>query len=133
MLFLTLDCGRRISLDAFDYDRTYAGLMEGRPDAEYNAELTERALTGREGTWGKRTVHLIPPAVDVSDPDHPTLPPVILRAWLICYEPIDKAYMGSELVVVWFAEECHSESIENIVCEAVRELPWDELACDFNW
>jgi hypothetical protein len=45
MLSMTLDCGRRVTLDAFDYARTYAGLLEGRPNAEINARIIERELT----------------------------------------------------------------------------------------
>jgi hypothetical protein len=52
MLSLTLDCGRRVTLDACDYARTYAGLLEGRPNAEINAGIIERELTERDSSWG---------------------------------------------------------------------------------
>jgi hypothetical protein len=133
MLFLTLDCGRQVSLDAFDYSRTYAGLLEGRPDAEMNALIIKGAISEREVTWGKRAVHLIPPEVDHRDPEHPILPPVVLGAWLVSHQPVKSAFMASELVVVWFAEECHTDSIEDVVFRAVRALPWERLASDFDW
>jgi hypothetical protein len=41
--------------------------------------------------------------------------------------------MGSELVVVWFADECHAEPIVDVVFRAVRALPWEQLAADFDW
>jgi hypothetical protein len=133
MLFLTLDCGREVMLDAFDYSRTYAGLLEGRPNAEMNDRIIERAQTAREESWGKRAVHVIPPDVDATDPAHPALPPVLLRAWLICFQPVDPAFMGSELVVVWFTTDCHTEPIADVVFRAVRGLPWEQLAYDFDW
>jgi hypothetical protein len=133
MLFLKLDCGREVSLDSFDYRRTYAGLLMGRPDAEINAEIIQGAITAHEKSWGERAVHLISPEVDLRDPDHPVLPPVLLRAWLVCYQPINPAFMGSELVVVWFAEECHAEPISEVIFRAVRALPWEQLAADFVW
>lgn len=133
VLFLTLDCGRRVVLDAFDYALTYAGTIAGRPNARANAKIIAHALTERDSSWGKRTTHLIPPVIDDSDPDHPKLPPVCLRAWLWCNDPIDPEYMGSDLVVVWFAEECHAEPIADVVFRAIRGLPWDELAEDFIW
>jgi hypothetical protein len=132
MLFLKLDCGRQVSLDAFDYSRTYAGLLDGRPNAEMNAQIIERAITAREESWGKRVIHQIPPNVDLRDPEHPILPPLLLRAWLVCHQPINSAFMGSELVVVWFADECHAEPIADVVFRAVRALPWERLAADFD-
>ena len=132
MLFLKLDCGRDVFLDAFDYSRTYAGVLAG-PTADMNADIVKDALAEREGSWGKRAVHLIPPVVDVTDPDHPALPPALLRAWLVCVEPVNPAFMGSELVVVWFADECHAEPIADVVFRAIRGLPWDQLAADFDW
>jgi hypothetical protein len=80
-----------------------------------------------------RPTHLIPPFVNHDDPDHPFLLPVILRARLTCYEPVDPKFMGSELVVVWFREDCHLEPIEQIVFDGVRELPWEQLAGNFDW
>jgi hypothetical protein len=133
MLSLTLDCGRRVTLDAFDYAHTYAGLLEGRPNAEMNARIIERELTERDGSWGRRKTHLIPPVIDDRDPAHPVLPSVCLRAWVWCNDPIDPAFMGSALVVVWFADECHAEPIADVVFRAIRGLPWEQLAEDFDW
>ncbi|QEH35372.1 hypothetical protein OJF2_39240 [Aquisphaera giovannonii] len=133
MLSFTLDCGRRVTLDAFDYARTYSGLLEGLPTPAINARIIEHALSERDGTWGRRRTHLIPPAVDDSDPDHPLLPPACLRAWLWCNDPIDPAFMGSSLVVVWFAEDCFGESIARVVLRDLRGLPWERIAEDFDW
>jgi hypothetical protein len=131
MRLLTLDCGAQVWLDSFDYSRTYGGLLEGLPNAEINSRIIARARVME--SWGPRKTHLIPPEVDARDPRHPALPPALLRAWLWCGEPIDPAYMGSELVVVWFSEECLDEPIAEMVLRAVRGLPWDQLADDFNW
>ena len=133
MLFLSLDCGSRVYLTGLDYSLTYSGLLEGRPDAEGNARIIDRALSGRESTWGKRTIHLITPTVDHTDPAHPKLPPVLLRAWLTCNEPIHPKFMASELVVLWFTHHCHSDPISDIVFQAIRGLPWKQLARDFDW
>lgn len=131
MRLLTLDCGRQVWLDSFDYSPTYGGLLEGLPNAEINSRIIEQALAN--GSWGLRKTHLIPPEVDIRDPNHPTLPPALLRAWLWCGEPIDPRFMGSHLVVVWFDRECLDEPIADVVFRAVRRLPWDQLADDFNW
>ncbi len=133
MLFLTLDCGRQVSLDSFDYSRTYSGLLMGKPDAEMNTRILEQARTEREATWGRRAIHVIPPVVDTRDPKHPQLPSVMLRAWLTCYQSIDPNSDGSELVVVWFSNECHMDSIGDVVHRAIRGLAWDQLAAGFEW
>ena len=78
-------------------------------------------------------MHVIPPVVDLHRGlEHPTLPPILLRAWLQCPVPVGLGSEGSELVVIWFSEECQHESIEQIVFRAVRGLPWDDLAEGFN-
>ena len=132
MLFLTLDCGRKVTLASFDYTRTYAGLLEGRPDTEMNARIIERQLTARDESWGRRKTYLFPPVIDNRDPAYPVLPPACLRAWVWCNDPIDPAFMGSELVIVWFADECHAELIADVVFRAIRGLPWEQLAEDFD-
>ncbi len=38
-LFITLDCGRKLAVDAIYYQRTYLGLLEGRPNREMNDRL----------------------------------------------------------------------------------------------
>ncbi len=53
------------------YDLTYAGLIEGAPNERLNTWIMERALTHHEALWGERQIHMIPPAIDVSDPARP--------------------------------------------------------------
>ena len=132
MMVLTLDCGRKVSVDSVHYAWTYRSLLEGRPTPELNRRILDRALTQMEGVWGKRKVHLLPPPVNTTDPAHPVLPPVQLWAWLTgC--PVRESFMASELVVAWFAGECENEPLAQVVFRAVRALPWDELAEDFDW
>jgi hypothetical protein len=56
-----------------------------------------------------------------------------MRARLTCYQPINPKFMASSLLVVWFCQDCHNETIANIVFQAIHGLPWDELARDFDW
>ena len=133
MLFLKLDCGKEVKLEEFTYNRTYASLLMGRPDAELNADILKDAITERQNSWGSVAVHLIPPLVDMHDSEHPVLPPVLLRALLTCFEPIDTAFMGSALVVVWLAEECHAEPVASVVARVLKGLAWEKLASDFDY
>jgi len=132
MLFLKLDCGRQAALYAFEYKLTYAGLIEGRPNAEVN-EMIIAGLTAQKYPSSPRKIHVIPPKVDDRNPKHPILPEVCLRAELVCIEPIGQKFQASDLTVVWFDDECRTEPIENVVFRAVRGLPWNELARGFDW
>jgi uncharacterized protein (TIGR02996 family) len=129
--FFKLDCGRSVCLDAFYCDRTYGGLLEGRPDRQLNDEILERAQTRMRQLWGVRKTHLVPPVINESDPQHPVLPPVCLTAWLVCFQPIKEPNAGSELVVVWFRGAFEGEPMEQVIADGIQALPWDELAADF--
>ena len=130
--FFDLDCGRSVAVDAVYYQRTYLSLIEGRPNREMNDRILAKVRTEMTPLWGERTVYIIPPNINESDAAHPVLPVVRFTAWLTCYQPIMKSNAGSELVVVWFREECHTESMEEIVGSAIRSLKWDDVAKDFE-
>lgn len=83
-LNIQLDCGQSVSVEAFMYDLTYAGLIEGTPNERLNTWIMERALTRHQELWGERQIHMIQPAIDVSDPAHPSLPRLNLHVWLTC-------------------------------------------------
>jgi hypothetical protein len=130
-LFFDLDCGRSVAVEALYYQRTYLSLLLGRPDQEMNDCILEETRTEVAGLWNARRVYVIPPLINESDPAHPVLPPVCLAARLCCYQPIAEPNAGSALVVVWFREECPDEPMDKIVSNAIRSLPWEDLAEDF--
>lgn len=130
-LSVQLDCGQVVSVLAFMFDLSYAGLLDGGPCESLNAYYIKAALTRHEKLWGKRQVYMIPPEFDVSDPIRPTLPKLNLHAWLTS-EPINPMFMGSELVVTWFTDECHTRPLAEVISSAIRHLPWKQLACDFD-
>jgi hypothetical protein len=131
-LFFDLDCGRSVAVEALYYQRTYLSLLEGRPNQDMNDRILEKVRTEMAPLWGNRRVYVVPPAINESDPKHPVLPPVRFTAWLCCYQPIKEPNAGSELVVVWFQEECTDEPLDEIVHDAIRSLAWEELAQDFE-
>jgi hypothetical protein len=69
---------------------------------------------------------LIPPVIEEGG-THPILPPFILSAWLV-----DPCETESHLVVVWFREEFDHLPLSRIIGEAVRILPWHDLAGTFS-
>src|SRR5262245_41938012 len=122
--FFDLNCGRSVAVQALYYQRTYLSLLEGRPTREVNDRILDEVRAEMAPLWGRRRVYVIPPAVNESDPAHPVLPQVRFTAWLCCYQPIAEPNAGSELVVVWFREECPGEPLDKIVGDAIRSLPW---------
>lgn len=129
---IELDSGRRVAIDSFSYSRTYAGLLEGRPSSRVNLNILRDCVKSVLRQWGDRKVHLISPEIDETNPNHPELPPAQLSVWLTS-TPLESGYCGSALVVVWFSEECESESLLEIVRRAVSTLHWEELAEDFDF
>jgi hypothetical protein len=128
---LNLDCGRLINVKAFYYQWTYEGFMIGRPNRKQTDLMLEGVRTRMVPLWGEHRVHVIPPVVNEKDPDHPRLPRVQFAAHLYCDEPIDEQNDASELVVVWFQEECPNEPLDRVIWQAIRSLPWNDLAEDF--
>jgi hypothetical protein len=121
-----------IRVDSFYMDRTYGGMLEGRPDAALNERLVAGSTELVERLWGKgRPVHVIPPASDYRDPEHPLLPGHRCVAWLDCFHPVhDEEEHGSHLFVVWFQNEgCFSSDAVEFM---LRGLDWKALAKDFS-
>jgi hypothetical protein len=131
-LLFTLDCGRTVKLEALHCCRTYGGLIEGRPHPIVNQTIMERARGKMYPVWGARRTHVVPPVIDESDPDHPALPLVQMSAWLTCWEPIHPGNVGSDLVVIWYRQECEDEPFNEVIHEGIRRVAWDELASDIK-
>ena len=127
MLSFTLDCGRIVYLDSLQYCRTYAGLLGGRPNQRFNDEITVRACAN-----ANRPVHLVPPIIDNSDPQHPSLPPVETSADLWCNDPIGDG-MGSHATIVWYRETWDDQSLKDVVLDGIRHVTWNSVAVDFDW
>lgn len=130
--FFELDCGRSVAVEALYFQRTYLSLLEGRPNLEMNDGILKKVRDEMVPLWGNRRVYVVPPAINDSVPKHPLLPRLRFTAWLSCYQPIKEPNAGSELVVVWFREDCADEPMDKIVHDAIRSLLWDELAQDFE-
>ncbi|NUM35668.1 MAG: hypothetical protein HUU50_14065 [Candidatus Brocadiae bacterium] len=135
MIFIELKCGRSVYISDFDYTRTYGGLIEGMPNEKLNNKIIECAMIRMQLIWGKRKTHLIPPKIDTSDPKHPSLPSTQLTAYIVCNDPVNNNYMGSELVIVWYIkdEDFESSSMRDVTAAALNSINWNDLAQDFDW
>ncbi len=133
MISFDLNNGRNVYVDSFFYDRTYSGLMEGKPTKQINDAFIEDLELRVAGIWGDRKHHVIPPIVDESDPEHPQLPPVLITVALLSFKPLNDKADSSSLVVSFFCEEITDRPLPKIIYEYVRSIPWDDLAEDFYW
>ena len=128
MLSFDLDCGRSVYLDSLHYSRTYAGLLEGRPNAQYNTEITTRVCTNTNSP-----AHLVPPDLDNTDPEHPSLPPIEMIAKVWCNDPITPNGMGSHATIIWYRDTWDSQSLTDVVLDGIRGVDWNKIAADFDW
>lgn len=131
---IDLSCGHTANATGIVARPTYAGLLEGLPDAGINRRILEEAAT-----WGSRYFHhaeyvVVEPEITVRrhrDRDVPMLPPVAIGALFISHQPAkDPEAHGSSLVVIWF-----QENVEPLLSDAVRPriegLDWIAAARDF--
>lgn len=121
---IMLDCGVTVSVTSCHFTTTYDGLLEGVPNRHINEEIVEDAKATQ--VFGKgRPTHLIPPLIDESG-QYPCLPPFIISAWLV-----DPFVTESHLVVVWFRDGFDEIPFAKVVGDAVKTLPWHNLAGAF--
>jgi hypothetical protein len=85
---MDLPSGRTVNLEALHIERTYAGLLEGKPTPEYNDRLLAKKPDRMAAAWGKRTTHLLRPSPSFvvteqgKTQEHFILPPLTFHAWL---------------------------------------------------
>ena len=138
MFDIELDCGVSVDVEAFFSERTYAGVIMGRPDRQDTERMIEEAARRPVALWGKRKTHLIQPMLDMADPEHPMLPPLYLAALLFSWDFIGDVasdvqrknlIIGSQLVVAWFGGPIsRDESLHDFIKSGVRGIAWRDLA-----
>ncbi len=133
MISFDLNNGRNVYVDSFFYDRTYSGLMEGKPVKWVNDAVIEDLEHRVARIWGGRRHHIIPPVIDDTDPEHPQLPPVIISVMLTSFKPVKNEADSSLLVVSFFCDEITDKPLPKIIYENIRTISWDDLAEDFYW
>jgi hypothetical protein len=141
---LALDSGLEITLEGLHQEMTYAGLLEGAPDAGYNALLIEgRMRTARQSSGRGSAAFLIPPPRrdffrepgDMSEmrssgyvPEW--LPLVTCLGSFVSVQPARNPEMDiSVLTVVWFQHEYAFPILEPALSRLLA-LDWRRLADD---
>lgn len=119
-------------MEAFFATKTYAGLLEGRPNASLNTEILNKYPEIPHRIWPQEPVVLLGHdsyKIRIDDP----LPPVMCSAHFISYQPgSETAKMGSSLVVTWFQTEMTPTWDEQNV-KWIRAIDWNHLARNFDW
>ncbi len=129
---VTLKNGRSVTLCSFGCRWSYDGLIEGRPGNAINAKILEHAK-GKD-----KTVHVITPELDQTDPAHPKLPRYEIRCELKCFDgPLGAdPDIASRLSVVFYCNDIMAKSMPAIIEDAIADLDWERLSipydiCDF--
>jgi hypothetical protein len=136
---IVLSSGRSISAEKIYITRTYAGLLEGRPNERSNRFHLNGIPDNMTRLFGKWPVYIVPPQfrTEPGDSGDPLFPKV---SWMPEME-LAASFVGdgitadsvlSILTIVW-----HQESLAPLMCDAVRAhlvtLPWEKLAAEFSY
>lgn len=132
-----LASGRGVLIEAFHFEETYAGFLGGIVDEDENARLTERSRRRMDPIWGKgRPLYLIPSVGRVFyEPSlkrcEVRLPRFRYHVWLIS-PPFVEHHAGSELIVCWHGPRDPNRSICDLVAHACGDIPWEDVAHDYD-
>jgi hypothetical protein len=124
--------GRQIFLEMFLESKTYAGLLEGKPDAAVNRDVLNSHASCAKTMWPNE------PYVTLGIDSYKsrlaeTLPGIICAAQFISYEPaVDPKRAGSSLVVIWFQEEMFP-LLQGENADWLKDVAWKQVARDFDW
>ena len=136
---IQLDCGRTVSVEQLLYRRTYYTVVDGQPNAVANDHILRTLPREIERIAPTCPIHIVPPGLEESDPDHPRLPPDLLILELQCRERVERGHKprypwlsGSALAVAVFTGPCLDRPMVQVVYEAIRSLSWDVLAEDYE-
>ncbi|WP_218040390.1 hypothetical protein [Actinomadura sp. WMMB 499] len=137
---IELNSDRVVTLTGLQIHSTYAGFLEGYPNRMVNERLLASLRKRRHPT--ARPVHVIDPPRTHPCPDErpmgfgPTeeLPPVYCVGFFDSArvnEELDDVLHRSGLAVVWFQDGIDAPPV-GFVTAAVADLPWDDLAEDYE-
>lgn len=124
---IKLTSDREVVLEALHAQRTYIGLLDGRPTAETNGEIIRELRAQAVKLWGEgRPIHVVEPTGWKAGDALPTWACI---GWLISKAiRADSDY--SELLVIWFEPSVFDLPLRALAQDRLESLKWDELAQD---
>ncbi|MBT2421307.1 hypothetical protein J7F01_35310 [Streptomyces sp. ISL-22] len=137
---LVLMSGRSIDLSELWLSSTYGGMLEGYPCKLVNEMKIKGLLRDAEEAHPTTPVHLVPPPRDYPDQYAGAFGPVEVMPTVACVGAFrstaldrdhDPILYRSALTIIWFQPTPHVPSGCDAE-EALREVPWEELARDYE-
>lgn len=120
--------GRKLSLESFHFDRTYASLVYGSPNLRINTGIIERATYPTN--WGKESAFKkIIPDEDLIQKE---LPNTVYCASFISDAP-DSQHCGSSLIILWYDDEPGIRTIKEVLLPVLGKIDWEKDAQNFDY
>lgn len=143
-MLITLNTGREVRLSDLNQSHTYAGLLLGVPDREYNQELiTQFRKAAKEEMHRSYAYVVTPPVLDVDCSDqlkrrhqqlgkHVERIPYIactalFRSGGVQREGDEDIGIMSAMAIVWF-QDYFALPIDEAVLDKIKAIDWDKLA-----
>ena len=126
---IKLQTGRKVQVETFKIEKTYAGLLIGKPNDVINEKIID--LVSHSNDWGNRKVFM--KKMDMYESNN-ILKPVIYSVWLTSTGIPEKSKNKdvSSIVLLWFGEESITKSISEIIKDGVGDFDWDKHAENIN-
>ena len=127
-MLITLNSGKTVKVESFEYSYTYGGVLCGLPNEQMNRAVFEDIKY--PSNWGSRKTLKIKPSTKEFENK---LKSAYYSVWLNSYDPVDPEFDGSELVVIWLDDIPRGRSIEEIIGKGVKAINWEDNAQDFQY
>lgn len=121
--------GKKVTLEGFNMEPTYAGLLAGIPTEESNQLLIKSIKSPKD--WGNRATLLKKSDLYASKD---ILKPVIYSAWLSS-EPINDEYNkydGSNLILIWLGDENKEMTLQDLIVYGIGLFDWEKHAENYQ-
>ncbi|MFD7816142.1 hypothetical protein ACFV6E_24925 [Streptomyces sp. NPDC059785] len=138
---IVLTSGRTVELSELRLSSTYGGMLEGYPCKVVNDMKVSGFLRTAERAFPTTPVYLVPPTREYPDETGGAFGPVEVLPAVACIGAFRSAVVApdhdpvlyrSALTVVWFQSTSHVPSDDPDDPHGLRDLPWDELAQDYE-
>lgn len=137
---VVLTSGRSLDLSELRFSSTYGGMLEGYPCRPVNDLKIKGLVRAAEQARPSAPVHLVPPPREYPDQYAGGFGPVEVLPQVACVggfhsTPLDRGHdpvlYHSALTIIWFQRTPYMPSGFDAE-EALREVPWEELARDLE-
>ena len=122
--------GKKVILEGFNIEPTYAGMLAGIATEESNQLLIKSIKPPTQ--WGQRATLFKKSDLYASKN---VLNPMIYSAWLSSPEPIndkDNEYDGSNLILIWLGDVHKDMSLQDLIVYGIGLVDWEKHAENYQ-